>query len=64
MAFTLLGAFAFSRDIAGVRELVAMNSRRYAKRQITFFSSLPGAQWVNADEGLGDQYINSNIFSP
>jgi tRNA dimethylallyltransferase len=44
------GVFRLSRDIAGVREMVAMNSRRYAKRQITFFSSLPGAKWVNADD--------------
>jgi tRNA dimethylallyltransferase len=46
------GVFRLSRDIAGVQALVAMNSRRYAKRQITFFSSLPGAQWVNPDEEL------------
>jgi len=44
------GSFRLSRDIDGVRELVAMNSRRYAKRQITFFSSLPGAKWANPDE--------------
>jgi tRNA dimethylallyltransferase len=41
------GVFRLSQDIAGVQALVAMNSRRYAKRQITFFSSLPGAQWIN-----------------
>jgi len=46
------GIFRLSRDIAGVQSLVAMNSRRYAKRQITFFSSLPGAQWINPDEKL------------
>jgi len=46
------GAFRLSRDIAGVQALVAMNCRRYAKRQITFFSSLPGARWVNPDEEI------------
>jgi tRNA dimethylallyltransferase len=46
------GVFRLSRDIAGVQALVAMNSRRYAKRQITFFSSLPGARWVEPDEEL------------
>jgi tRNA dimethylallyltransferase len=46
------GVFRLSRDIAGVRDLVAMNCRRYAKRQITFFSSLPGAKWVNPNEQL------------
>jgi len=43
------GVFRLSQDIAGVQALVAMNSRRYAKRQITFFSSLPGAKWVDPD---------------
>jgi tRNA dimethylallyltransferase len=46
------GVFRLSRDIAGVQALVAMNSRRYAKRQITFFSSLPGARWINPNEQL------------
>jgi tRNA dimethylallyltransferase len=49
------GVFRLSQDIAGVQELIAMNSRRYAKRQITYFSSLPGAQWINADEEFGIQ---------
>jgi len=47
------GVFRLSQDIAGVQALVAMNSRRYAKRQLTFFSSLPGARWVNPNEELG-----------
>jgi len=40
--------YRLSQDIAGVQALIAQNSRRYAKRQITFFASLPGAQWVEA----------------
>jgi len=40
--------YRLSRDIAGVQALVAQNCRRYAKRQITFFASLPGARWVEA----------------
>jgi tRNA dimethylallyltransferase len=51
------GVFRLSRDIAGVQELVAMNSRRYAKRQITFFSSLPGAKWMEPD---GEIQITGN----
>ncbi|MDR1178464.1 MAG: tRNA (adenosine(37)-N6)-dimethylallyltransferase MiaA [Spirochaetaceae bacterium] len=35
-------------DLAAVRELAARNSRRYAKRQITFFASLPGVIWLDA----------------
>ena len=36
-----------SDDLAGVETLVAQNSRRYAKRQITFFTSIPDVKWVD-----------------
>jgi tRNA dimethylallyltransferase len=42
--------YRLSQDTAGVQALIAQNSRRYAKRQITFFASLPGAQWLEAEE--------------
>jgi tRNA dimethylallyltransferase len=44
------GAYRLSQDIAGVEALVAQNSRRYAKRQVTFFNSMSGssAQWLEA----------------
>ena len=42
------GRYRISQDHDGVEKLVAMNSRRYAKRQITFFASLPNAKWINA----------------
>jgi len=35
-----------SQDIDGVHALIAQNSRRYAKRQITFFSGIPGVKWI------------------
>ncbi|MDR2480592.1 MAG: tRNA (adenosine(37)-N6)-dimethylallyltransferase MiaA [Treponema sp.] len=38
----------FAVDCAGVEELVARNSRRYAKRQITFFAAIPGVEWIEA----------------
>jgi len=38
-----------SKDINGVKALIAQNSRRYAKRQITFFSGIPGVKWIEAD---------------
>jgi tRNA dimethylallyltransferase len=51
------GAYRLSQDIAGVEALVAQNSRRYAKRQVTFFNSMStpspdgnGAQWLEAGE--------------
>jgi len=33
-----------------VEEAIKRNSRRYAKRQITFFRSLPGVQWRSPEE--------------
>jgi tRNA dimethylallyltransferase len=33
-------------DRAGVETLAARNSRRYAKRQVTFFASIPGVHWI------------------
>ncbi|GHU98242.1 tRNA dimethylallyltransferase [Spirochaetia bacterium] len=39
---------AISADLAAVETLVARNSRRYAKRQITYFASLPEVVWVPA----------------
>jgi tRNA dimethylallyltransferase len=44
------GSYRLSGDISGVQALVAQNSRRYAKRQITFFASLPGVQWIEAGD--------------
>ena len=38
-----------STDMAGVEALIAQNSRRYAKRQITYFSSIPDVKWVVAN---------------
>ena len=35
-----------SQDLDGVQALVAQNSRRYAKRQITFFAGIPGVKWI------------------
>jgi len=36
--------------ISDVKDLIKMNSRRYAKRQITFFKSLPDVKWVHPDD--------------
>jgi tRNA dimethylallyltransferase len=42
------GGFRLAEDVATVKALVARNSRRYAKRQLAFFSSLPQAHWIPA----------------
>lgn len=33
-----------------LKERIRRDSRRYAKRQITFFKSLPGVHWIHPDE--------------
>jgi tRNA dimethylallyltransferase len=40
-------AWRLSEDLAGLQALVAQNSRRYAKRQITFFASISGVKWID-----------------
>ncbi|MCL2601772.1 MAG: tRNA (adenosine(37)-N6)-dimethylallyltransferase MiaA [Treponema sp.] len=43
------GGWRLSEDFHGVQELVAQNSRRYAKRQITFFASIPAVTWIDCE---------------
>jgi tRNA dimethylallyltransferase len=43
-------SWRLSLDLTGVEALIAQNSRRYAKRQITFFASLPDVNWINCGE--------------
>ena len=45
----LLQMRAGCQTMAGVRELIARTTRRYAKRQLTFFKAVPGVQWMRAD---------------
>jgi tRNA dimethylallyltransferase len=39
--------FRLATDLAGVEALAAQNSRRYAKRQITYFASIPHVHWID-----------------
>ncbi len=39
--------------LADLREAIQLDSRRFAKRQITFFKSLPGVEWLPAGEPEG-----------
>jgi tRNA dimethylallyltransferase len=39
-----------SQDLDGVQALIAQNSRRYAKRQITFFAGIPNVEWIEAGD--------------
>jgi len=40
--------FVSMEDIDAVKALVARNSRRYAKRQMTFFAGLDNVEWIDA----------------
>ena len=33
-----------------MRDIIQQNTRRYAKRQITFFKKLPGIVWLDPSE--------------
>jgi tRNA dimethylallyltransferase len=48
------GKWRLSKDINGVQALTAQNSRRYAKRQITFFAGIPGVKWIKCGENEND----------
>jgi len=43
-----INGWQLSEDINGVQTLIAQNSRRYAKRQITFFAGIPDVKWIDA----------------
>jgi tRNA dimethylallyltransferase len=51
--------------ISDIMNLIKMNSRRYAKRQITFFNSLPEVNWFNPDDvGLIREKITLFMENP
>ena len=33
-----------------IRDMIKMNSRRYAKRQMTFFKALPDVKWFHPED--------------
>jgi len=43
--------------VSGVSDLIKRNSRRYAKRQLTFFRKIPGVRWFSP----GDPAVESEI---
>jgi tRNA dimethylallyltransferase len=46
--------FRLAADLTAVEALAAQNSRRYAKRQITYFASIPAVQWIDLEGAGGD----------
>ena len=53
------GKWRLSEDFEGVQAFVAQNSRRYAKRQITFFSGIPNVNWI--EPGRDDEETAEKI---
>ncbi len=53
------GYFNGSETLDEVKETIKLNSRHYAKRQITFFKRLKGIMWLKPDstENLADFII-------
>jgi tRNA dimethylallyltransferase len=47
--------YILADDTKDLEDLIARNSRRYAKRQITYFNSIPGIRWVDAARDPAEQ---------
>jgi tRNA dimethylallyltransferase len=57
--------YHLTEDLSGVETLVAQNSRRYAKRQITFFSTIPHVHWIDSGPTAAQEIrriLDSDIF--
>lgn len=48
--------------LSSIRQRIKTNSIRYAKRQMTFFSSIPGVQWVHPDDHEQIFSVCQNLF--
>ncbi|MCD8201125.1 MAG: tRNA (adenosine(37)-N6)-dimethylallyltransferase MiaA [Clostridia bacterium] len=42
-------------DSTTMRDIIAQNTRRFAKRQIAFFKKLPGLVWLNQEEATAER---------
>jgi tRNA dimethylallyltransferase len=49
--------------LGDAKELVKLNTRRFAKRQMTWFRSFPDVQWSAAEEREGPEIISERIIS-
>ncbi len=47
--FFRINNVAGQTDLPAIEEEIQKNSRRYAKRQLTFFRSIPGTLWIHPD---------------
>jgi tRNA dimethylallyltransferase len=51
-------------DLAKVAEAIKVDTRHYAKRQMTFFRSLPGIEWIGPDADALASRLRSIVQAP
>jgi tRNA dimethylallyltransferase len=51
-------------SLDAVKAAVKLDTRRYAKRQMTYFRALPGIRWIGPDSGLLAGLIREFLASP
>jgi tRNA dimethylallyltransferase len=56
------GNVQISKDLQEVERLIARNSRRYAKRQILYFSSIPDVVWIETEPGIDHMLEKINLL--
>jgi tRNA A37 N6-isopentenylltransferase MiaA len=44
------------------KEMIKLNTRRFSKRQMTWFRSFPNVCWLEAKEGRGAKVISEKII--
>jgi tRNA dimethylallyltransferase len=55
--------FSLATDLAAVEALAAQNSRRYAKRQITYFAAIPSVRWMDLGEAGDPESLAELIYA-
>ncbi|MDP6433415.1 MAG: tRNA dimethylallyltransferase, partial [Candidatus Scalindua sp.] len=45
------------------KEMVKLNTRRFSKRQMTWFRSFPDVQWLEAEEDEGPESISQRVIT-
>jgi tRNA dimethylallyltransferase len=53
------GAFERRPELETVRERIKSDTKRYAKRQMTFFRALPGIRWMRPDAAALGELVSS-----
>jgi tRNA dimethylallyltransferase len=51
-------------DLKAIAEAIKLDTRRYAKRQMTFFRRLPGIEWIKCDAVALSSHLGSIVQEP